>query len=45
MPAANEDNEDSAILRDWLQRRDAGQVKSISLEDLERELVIDGLLP
>ena len=40
-----EDKEDSAILRDWLQRRDAGQVKSISLEDLERELVIDGLLP
>ena len=40
-----EDKEDSNILRDWLQRRDAGQAESISLEDLEREMVIDGLLP
>ncbi len=29
-----EDREDSAILRDWLLRRGAGQAESISLEDL-----------
>ena len=40
-----EDKEDSAILNDWLKRRNAGQAETISLEDLEREMVIDGLLP
>jgi hypothetical protein len=40
-----EDKEDSAILSDWLKRRNAGQAETISLEDLEREMVIDGLLP
>lgn len=40
-----ENKEDSAILHDWLLRRDAGQAETISLEDLEREMVIDGLLP
>ncbi len=40
-----EDKEDSAILSGWLKRRNAGQAETISLEDLEREMVIDGLLP
>ena len=36
-----EDKEDSAILQDWLQRRAAGGVKTVSLDDLERELLPD----
>ena len=40
-----EDKEDSAILENWLQRRAAGNVETISLDDLERELMADGLLP
>ena len=43
--AKDEDKEDSAILQDWLQRRAAGAVETVSLDDLEREMVIDGLLP
>ena len=43
--AKDEDTEDSAILRDSLLRRNAGQAETISLDDLERETVIDGLLP
>lgn len=43
MPAANEDKEDSAILRDWLQRRAAGAVETVSLDELEQELAADGL--
>ena len=34
-----EDKEDSAILQDWLQRRAAGAVETVSLDDLERELL------
>lgn len=40
-----EDQEDRQILRDWLARRAAGADSSISLDELERELVADGLLP
>ena len=39
-----EDQEDSAILKDWLNRRENGKVEMISLEDLEQELKADGLL-
>ena len=39
-----EDREDLEIFQEWLQRRDAGQVETISLEDLEQELIADGLV-
>lgn len=32
-----------AILRDWLQRRAVGAVKTVSLDELEQELAADGL--
>jgi hypothetical protein len=38
-----EDEEDRAIMKEWLENRSAGQAKSISLEELERELASDGL--
>ena len=34
-----EDKEDSAILQDWLQRRAAGSAETVSLDDLERDLL------
>ena len=34
-----EDKEDSAILQDWLQRRAAGAVETVSLDELERKLL------
>jgi hypothetical protein len=40
-----EDREDSAILREWLEERAAGEAKMIPLDALEQELVADGLLP
>jgi hypothetical protein len=40
-----EDQEDRAILQEWLEKRAAGEVDTISLDDLERELIADGLLP
>jgi hypothetical protein len=40
-----EDQEDSAILRDWLEKRAAGETDTITLDALEQELVADGLLP
>jgi hypothetical protein len=39
-----EDREDLEIFQEWLQLRDAGQVETISLEDLEQELIADGLV-
>lgn len=39
-----EDQEDKQILEDWLQRRAVGEVNSISLDELEQELIADGLL-
>ncbi len=40
--SADELKEDSAILQDWLQRRAAGAAETVSLDDLERELLADG---
>lgn len=40
-----EDQEDQAILREWLEKLAAGETKTIGLEELERELIADGLLP
>ena len=40
-----EDHEDQAILREWLQKRAAGEAETITLEELERELIAEGLLP
>jgi hypothetical protein len=40
-----ENQEDRAIATEWLEQRAAGVAKTISLADLERELVEDGLLP
>jgi hypothetical protein len=40
-----EDQEDNAILQEWLEKRAAGEVEMISLDALEQELVADGLLP
>ncbi|MFQ5341577.1 MAG: hypothetical protein ACE5F6_08515 [Anaerolineae bacterium] len=42
---ALEDQEDSAILQEWLEKRAAGEVDMISLDTLEQELIADGLLP
>ena len=39
-----EDNEDLAILQDWLENRAAGKGEMVPLEDLEAELASDGLL-
>lgn len=41
---ALEDQEDFAILQEWLEERAAGQVDMISLEALEQELETDGLI-
>ncbi len=40
-----EDQEDYAILQEWLEKRTAGMTNMISLDSLEQELVTDGLLP
>jgi len=40
-----EDQEDIATLQKWLDEREAGEVKMISLDALEQELIADGLLP
>ena len=39
-----EDREDAAILQDWLKKRAAGVVETISLDALEQELIEDGLV-
>ena len=39
-----EDQEDTALLKEWLERRTKGGVEAVSLDDLERELAADGLL-
>jgi hypothetical protein len=39
-----EDQEDRAVLKEWLAKRTAGEATTITLEDMERELVADGLL-
>lgn len=40
-----EDQEDSAIVKAWLEERAGGKAAMISLEELEEELRADGLLP
>ena len=40
-----EDQEDNAILQEWLEKRAAGEVDMIPLDTLEQELIADGLLP
>jgi hypothetical protein len=40
-----EDQEDIALLQEWLRARAAGKTDMISLADLEEELRHDGLLP
>ena len=40
-----EDEEDRAILREWLEKRASGEAETITLDELERELIADGLLP
>ncbi len=42
---ALEDQEDSTILLEWLEKRATGEVDMISLDTLEQELIADGLLP
>lgn len=39
-----EDREDIAIFSKWLERRETGTAERISIEDLEQELIADGLL-
>lgn len=39
-----EDQDDLAILKKWIEQRKEGTVKSISLDQLEEELIADGLL-
>jgi hypothetical protein len=39
-----EDQEDRAILQEWLARRAAGEKDTVTLAELEKELIADGLL-
>ncbi len=40
-----EDQEDRAILQEWFARRASGEKDTVTLVELEKELVADGLLP
>ncbi len=40
-----EDQEDRAILQEWLTRRASGEKNTVTLDALEKELIADGLLP
>jgi hypothetical protein len=40
-----EDEEDAALARQWLVERGSGAAVTISLDQLEQELIGDGLLP
>lgn len=40
-----EDQEDRAILQEWLARRASGERDTVTLAELEKELIADGLLP
>jgi hypothetical protein len=40
-----EDQEDRDLLEEWLTKRTAGEVETVSLDELEREMIADGLLP
>jgi hypothetical protein len=39
-----EDQEDRAILQEWLNKRATGEAETVTLHDLERELIADGLV-
>jgi hypothetical protein len=40
-----EDQEDRSLLQEWLARRASGEKDTITLAELEKELIADGLLP
>jgi hypothetical protein len=40
-----EDQEDRAVLQEWLAKRGTDAAGTVSLDELERELIADGLLP
>jgi len=40
-----EDQEDRLIFQEWLARRASGEKDTVTLAELEKELVADGLLP
>lgn len=40
-----EDQEDRALLQEWLVRRASGEKDTVTLAELEKELIADGLLP
>jgi len=40
-----EDQEDRAILQEWMARSASGEKDTVTLVELEKELVADGLLP
>jgi len=40
-----EDQEDRAILQEWLARSASGEKDTVTLAELEKELIADGLLP
>ena len=42
---ALEDQEDRVILQDWIAKRAKGEVETVSLDDLTREMIADGLTP
>lgn len=42
---ALEEQEDLAIFREWQQKRAKGEVETMSLDELEEEMIADGLLP
>ncbi|HAX78216.1 MAG TPA: hypothetical protein DCY88_20940 [Cyanobacteria bacterium UBA11372] len=44
MVEALENREDAAIFQEWLQQKKAGKLETISLDDLEQELIADGLI-
>ncbi|HAJ62267.1 MAG TPA: hypothetical protein DCP31_26005 [Cyanobacteria bacterium UBA8543] len=44
MVEALENREDAAIFQDWLEQKKTGEVETISLDDLEKELIADGLI-
>ncbi|MBW4497187.1 MAG: hypothetical protein KME26_29850 [Oscillatoria princeps RMCB-10] len=39
-----EDKEDTALFKHWLHQKESGAGQTIPLDDLERELIEDGLL-
>ncbi|MFB2978282.1 hypothetical protein [Microseira sp. BLCC-F43] len=44
MVEALENREDAAIFQEWLHQKKNGELETISLDDLEKELISDGLI-